>query len=73
MDYLQQKATKRSVTIAGHATSITLEEPFWSALKAIAANRGQSLQGLIAEIDDAKADNNLSSALRLFVLKNMLS
>ncbi len=73
MDYLQQKATKRSVTIAGHATSITLEEPFWSALKAIAAKRNQSLQALIADIDGQRGENNLSSALRLFILQNLLS
>lgn len=70
-DYLQQKAKKRSVTIAGHATSITLEEPFWEALKAAAKSRGVSLQTLIAQIDEQRGENNLSSALRLFVLQSL--
>lgn len=66
---LQQPAKKRSVTIAGHATSITLEEPFWNALKAAAKSQDVSLQTLITQIDEQRGDNNLSSALRLFVLQ----
>lgn len=69
--YLQQPAKKRSVTIAGHATSITLEEPFWSALKAAAKSQGVSLQTLITQIDEQRGENNLSSALRLFVLQTL--
>lgn len=71
MDYLHQTATKRSVTIAGHATSITLEQPFWDALKQAALKKGQTLNGLIAEIDAQRGENNLSSALRLFVLQTL--
>jgi len=59
---------KRSVTIAGHRTSVSLEPPFWSALREIAAARGVSLNALIAEIDDGRS-GNLSSALRVFVLE----
>jgi predicted DNA-binding ribbon-helix-helix protein len=60
---------KRSVSIAGHQTSISIEEPFWQALRMIAATRGQSLAGLIATIDgERKAETNLSSAIRLAVL-----
>jgi len=60
---------KRSVSIAGHQTSISIEEPFWQALRGIAAERGQSLAGLIAAIDgDRPAQTNLSSAIRLAVL-----
>lgn len=70
-DYLQQPAKKRSVNIAGHATSITLEEPFWNALKAAAKSRDVSLQNLIAQIDEQRGENNLSSALRLFVLRSL--
>lgn len=70
-DYLQQPAKKRSVTIAGHATSITLEEPFWNALKAAAKSQDISLQNLIAQIDEQRGENNLSSALRLFVLRSL--
>lgn len=57
---------KRSVTIHGHRTSISLEDPFWNSLNDIAAQRGQSLASLITEIDKNR-DGGLSSALRLFV------
>lgn len=59
---------KRSVTVAGHATSISLEEPFWQALRDLAAERDKPLNGLIAEIDAQRGADNLSSALRLWVL-----
>lgn len=61
---------KRSVQIAGHATSVSLEEAFWRELTAIAAGRGLSLNALVAEVD-ATRDGNLSSALRLLVLREM--
>lgn len=61
---------KRSVTIAGHATSISLEEPFWDELKRIAEADGLSLNGLIGRIDGERA-GNLSSALRVFVLERL--
>jgi len=60
---------KRSVSIAGHATSISLEDAFWTRLGAIAKARGQSLSALIRDIDEART-GNLSSALRVFVLEN---
>jgi predicted DNA-binding ribbon-helix-helix protein len=60
---------KRSVTISGHRTSISLEEPFWQALGEIAKTRKASIAALIAEIDHARpAEHNLSSAIRVFVL-----
>jgi predicted DNA-binding ribbon-helix-helix protein len=59
---------KRSVMIAGHRTSVSLEEPFWQALREIAAARGQSVQALIGTIDAGRAEQNLSSAIRVFVL-----
>lgn len=58
---------KRSVMIAGHATSVTLETAFWDELKGIAETRGTSLNQLVAEIDSGR-DGNLSSAIRVFVL-----
>lgn len=58
---------KRSVLIAGHPTSVSLEEEFWDALKAEAATRGISVNALIEEIDAGRA-GNLSSAIRVFVL-----
>ena len=64
---------KRSVRIAGHRTSLSLEAAFWDALKAIAAGRGSSVAALIAEIDERRAAAggavNLSSAARVFVLE----
>ena len=59
---------KRSVMIAGHRTSVSLEEPFWQALREIAAARGHSVQALIGTIDAGRAEQNLSSAIRVFVL-----
>ncbi len=58
---------KRSVMIAGHPTSVTLEEPFWDALKELAAAEGLSVNALIERID-ATRTGNLSSALRVYVL-----
>ena len=61
---------KRSVTIDGHRTSISLEDAFWAELSEIARARGLSLNALVAEVDHGRAPdgNNLSSALRLYVL-----
>ncbi|HZH27511.1 MAG TPA: ribbon-helix-helix domain-containing protein [Azospirillaceae bacterium] len=61
---------KRSVRIAGHQTSVSLEPEFWDELKRIAAARGVSLNQLIAEVDAART-GNLSSALRVFVLNDL--
>lgn len=69
-DILSEKVVKRSVTIAGHTTSISLEEPFWSALRTLAKTEGRSLAALIADIDERRG-TNLSSALRLYVLENL--
>jgi predicted DNA-binding ribbon-helix-helix protein len=63
----QSGIVKRSVRIAGHATSISLEAAFWQGLCDIAAARGMSVNVLVAAID-AERDGNLSSAIRLFVL-----
>ena len=59
---------KRSIVISGHKTSITLEDAFWSGLKEIAEAQGASLSETVTEIDRARRQNNLSSAIRLFVL-----
>jgi predicted DNA-binding ribbon-helix-helix protein len=60
---------KRSITIAGHRTSISMEEPFWQALGEIATARGMSLAAVIVEIDRNRPDGtNLSSAVRLAIL-----
>jgi predicted DNA-binding ribbon-helix-helix protein len=64
---------KRSLSIAGHATSISLEEPFWVQLKTIADVRGMSLASLVAEVDGSRGRTNLSSALRVHVLLTALA
>lgn len=66
-DILSARPVKRSITIAGHMTSVTLEKPFWDALQDIAQKQGRPLSSLIAEIDERRG-TNLSSALRLYVL-----
>jgi predicted DNA-binding ribbon-helix-helix protein len=64
------RMAKRSITIAGHRTSVSIEEPFWQALGDIAAERGMSLAALIADIDRTRpTGSNLSSAIRLSVLE----
>jgi len=60
--------SRRSVVIDGHRTSVSIEPEFWAALAEIAKARGRSVNALIAEIDRAR-DGNLSSAVRVFVLK----
>ena len=59
---------KRSLTIAGHRTSISLEDAFWSALKDVARARKMSVPALVAEIDGRRGQTGLSSAIRVFLL-----
>ena len=62
---------KRSVVIAGHETSVSLEDAFWASVREIAKDRGQTLSQLIGSIDSDRqygGNGNLSSAIRLFVL-----
>ena len=59
---------KRSVVVAGHRTSISLEDAFWKSLREIARERGTPLSLLVETIDSTRGDANLSSAIRLFVL-----
>jgi predicted DNA-binding ribbon-helix-helix protein len=63
---------KRSVDIAGHRTSVSIEEPFWDALKDLATRESISLNELITRIDGAR-DGNLSSAIRVYVLRALRS
>lgn len=65
---------KRSLTIAKHRTSVSLEEPFWQALAGIAKEDGKSVAGLVSEIDKERGDHlgnamSLSAAIRLYVLE----
>ena len=61
--------SKRSITVAGHRTSVSLEPEFWAALTRLAAARGMAVGALVAEIDAARGGRNLSSALRVRVLQ----
>ncbi len=60
---------KRSIVIAGHKTSVSLEDAFWKGLKEIATARDMTLSDLVATIDTDRRHGNLSSAIRLFVLE----
>ncbi len=60
---------KRSLTIAGHRTSISLEPEFWTALTEAAAKRQTSVAALVAEIDKTRGPRNLSSAIRVWLLQ----
>jgi predicted DNA-binding ribbon-helix-helix protein len=65
---MKSAVVKRSVVIAGHKTSVSVEEAFWAALKEIAGSRQQTLSDVVGTIDAGRKQGNLSSAIRLFVL-----
>lgn len=67
------RVVKHSIVIAGHRTSISLEDAFWRALKDIAAQEGVSLAALVSRVDAGRGEANLSSALRVFVLEKVSS
>jgi predicted DNA-binding ribbon-helix-helix protein len=70
---MKSPVIKRSIIIAGHKTSVSLEDAFWKGLKDIAVRRGTTLSDLVASIDSARRHGNLSSAIRLFVLDQLQS
>jgi predicted DNA-binding ribbon-helix-helix protein len=63
--------TKRSVVIGGHKTSVSLEEPFWSEMRAIADAEQITVSNLLRRIDRARSNANLSSAIRVYVLEHV--
>ena len=65
---MKSPVVKRSIVIAGHKTSVSLEDAFWASLKTIAGDRDLTLSDLVATIDTDRRGGNLSSAIRLFVL-----
>jgi predicted DNA-binding ribbon-helix-helix protein len=65
---MKSPVVKRSIVIAGHKTSVSLEDAFWAGLKEIAAERHVTLSDMVAVIDQDRRHGNLSSAIRLFVL-----
>lgn len=70
---MKSPVIKRSIVIAGHKTSVSLEDAFWRGLKDIAVDRGTTLSDLVASIDTGRPHGNLSSAIRLFVLSHYQS
>ena len=67
---MKSTVIKRSIVLAGHKTSVSLEDPFWTALKEIAGGRDSTLSDLVTSIDADRQNANLSSAIRLFVLEH---
>jgi predicted DNA-binding ribbon-helix-helix protein len=68
---MSTRPIKRSLTLHGHRTSVSLEAAFWEAFRAVAAERGVALNQLAAEIDDTRSgDEGLASAIRVFVLNH---
>jgi len=70
---MKSPVVKRSIVIAGHKTSVSLEDAFWKGLKEIAGGRGMTLSDLVSTIDSERRHGNLSSAIRLFVLDHYRS
>jgi len=67
---MKSPVVKRSVVLAGHKTSISLEDAFWEGVKEIAKARRMTISDLVGSIDTERERGNLSSALRLFVLSH---
>lgn len=67
---MKSRVIKRSVVIAGHRTSVSLEEEFWAGLKEIAVKQGVTVSSLVAAIDAGRQQANLSSLIRLLVLEH---
>jgi predicted DNA-binding ribbon-helix-helix protein len=63
------RVVKHSLVIAGHRTSVSLEQAFWAALRELAERRGLSLAALVAQIDAGRGEANLSSAIRVHLLE----
>jgi predicted DNA-binding ribbon-helix-helix protein len=70
---MQSAVVKRSIIIAGHKTSVSMEDAFWNALKEIGKKQKTTISSLVADIDTRRRHTNLSSAIRLFVLDHVCS
>ncbi len=68
---MKSPIVKRSIVIGGHKTSVSLEDAFWSGLKEIAHSQRLTLSNMVSNIDRARQQANLSSAIRLFVLDRL--
>lgn len=65
------RPVKRSLTLAQHRTSVSLEDAFWKEFRKIAERRGETINGLAASIDASRDDIGLASAIRVFILEDM--
>ena len=65
---MEDRVRKRSLTLSGHRTSISLEDTFWDALNDIASERGMSITALVSEVDEARGVTALSQSLRAYAL-----
>ena len=65
------RPVKRSLTLKGHRTSVSLEDEFWKAFRAAAEEEGRTLNALAAEIDAVRGDIGLASAIRVWVLQRL--
>lgn len=65
------RPVKRSLTLRQHRTSVSLEDEFWQAFRQIAHDNGETINGLAAQIDDARGDVGLASAIRVYVLRKL--
>ena len=70
---MTRRPVKRSLTLRGHRTSVSLEDEFWAEFRRIAAGDGRALNDLAAEIDAARGDVGLASAIRVFILRRLQS
>lgn len=68
-----RRPVKRSLTLRGHRTSVSLEDIFWDKFRDFAEAEGQTINGLAAKIDEARGDLGLASAIRIFVLERALA
>lgn len=69
-DTMKSAIVKRSISVAGHKTNISLEDAFWAGLREIAQSRAMTISAVVADIDMHRQHANLSSAVRLFVLEH---
>jgi len=70
-EHAKSAVTKRSVVIGGHKTSVSLEEPFWAEVRAIAGSEQITVSSLLRRIDRERSNANLSSAIRVYVLEHV--
>lgn len=68
-----RRPVKRSLTLRGHRTSVSLEDVFWDAFRDIARQDGKTINGLAAQIDEGRGDIGLASALRIYVFERVAS